>query len=85
MEKGHIAGYSPIKVSVEEGKKYAWCTCGLSTNQPFCDGKHKADGKFTPTMYVAEETKDVHFCTCKQTTRENGLCDGTHKSLERKD
>ena len=23
-----------------EIKKYAWCACGESTNQPFCDGTH---------------------------------------------
>lgn len=81
MEKAKIAGTSPIKVSVEEGKKYAWCSCGLSENQPFCDGKHKADGNFTPNMYIATESKDVHFCTCKLTSREDGLCNGAHKTL----
>ncbi len=80
MDKPKIAGKAPIKVSIEEGKKYAWCSCGESTNQPYCDGSHKGTG-FTPTVFVAEESKDVHFCTCKQTGREMGLCDGSHKSL----
>lgn len=78
--KPKIAGTSPIKVSIEEGKKYAWCTCGESANQPFCDGKHKGSS-FSPIVFICEESKDVHFCTCKMTSRENGLCDGTHKSL----
>jgi CDGSH-type Zn-finger protein len=80
MQKGKIAGKTPIKVSVEEGKKYAWCTCGESANQPFCDGAHRGT-EFTPTKYIATESKDVHFCTCKQTGNEMGLCDGAHKSL----
>lgn len=80
MEKGKVAGTAPIKVSVEAGKRYSWCTCGLSEKQPFCDGKHKADGKFSPLAYIAEETKDVYFCACKQTNNP-GLCDGAHKSL----
>lgn len=80
MEKAKVAGTSPIKVSLEKGKKYAWCSCGLSSNQPYCDGAHKGSG-FTPKVFVAEESKDVHFCTCKQTDREMGLCNGAHKSL----
>lgn len=80
MEKGKIAGKSPIKVSLEAGKKYAWCSCGESQNQPFCDGAHKGSG-FSPVVFVAEEAKDVHFCTCKQTDREMGLCNGAHKAL----
>lgn len=79
MANPKIAGTSPIKVSLEEGKTYAWCTCGESTNQPFCDGKHKG-GEFSPKVFVAEETKDVHLCTCKQTANP-GFCDGAHKSL----
>ena len=80
MEKAKVAGTTPIKVSQEKGKKYAWCSCGESSNQPYCDGSHKGTS-FSPTVFVAEESKDVHFCNCKQTTREMGLCDGTHKKL----
>ncbi len=80
MEKGKVAGKSPIKVSVEKGKKYSWCTCGESSNQPFCDGAHKG-GSFTPIRYEATEDKDIHFCTCKQTDNEHGFCNGAHKSL----
>lgn len=80
MEKGKIAGKSPIKVEMETGKKYAWCTCGESSNQPFCDGAHKGSG-FTPVVCTAEENKTVHFCTCKQTSNPAGYCDGAHKSL----
>lgn len=80
MEKGKVAGTVPIKVSMEAGKRYAWCSCGLSENQPFCDGKHKGSS-FSPTIVECTESKDVHFCTCKQTEREMGLCDGAHKKL----
>ena len=49
MEKPKRAEDSPIAVTLEAGKRYAWCTCGLSEKQPckatkngpFCDGSHK--------------------------------------------
>ena len=37
-----IAGSGSIKVDLEEGKEYHWCSCGMSKKQPFCDGSHKA-------------------------------------------
>jgi CDGSH-type Zn-finger protein len=36
-----VAKSEPCCVKVEAGKTYAWCTCGLSEKQPFCDGKNK--------------------------------------------
>ena len=30
-----------IPTEVEAGKTYWYCTCGRSSKQPFCDGKHK--------------------------------------------
>ena len=40
MNKGQKAGSGPIAADVVEEKKYAWCVCGLSKKQPFCDGSH---------------------------------------------
>jgi CDGSH-type Zn-finger protein len=30
----------PYAVWVEEGKRYRWCSCGLSATQPWCDESH---------------------------------------------
>lgn len=79
MDKAKIAGTSPLPVNLEEGKSYAWCTCGLSANQPLCDGSHKPTS-FRPQMMVATETKTAYLCTCKQTANP-GFCDGAHKKL----
>jgi len=79
MATPKIAGKTPIAVELTEGQKYAWCTCGESANQPYCDGSHKGS-EFTPLMCTATETKKVHLCTCKQTSNP-GFCDGSHKSL----
>ena len=37
-----------------EKKKYAWCACGLSSNQPFCDGSHKVTD-ITPIVFENEK------------------------------
>lgn len=80
MTKPHVGGTTPIPVEVEKGKDYWWCSCGLSKNQPFCDGSHKAEGTFTPMQWTAPEDKKVFFCTCKQSGK-SPLCDGSHNKL----
>ena len=74
-----IAQKSPYGVDVEAGKIYWWCSCGLSKNQPFCDGAHKPT-RFTPLEYKAEKSAKVWLCGCKQTNRKPA-CDGSHKQL----
>lgn len=79
MPEAKIAQKKPMAVELEAGKKYAWCTCGASSNQPFCDGAHKGSG-FSPQVFTAEETKTAYLCACKATG--NGpFCDGAHKAL----
>ena len=68
-----------MPVEVEEGKTYYWCACGLSKNQPFCDGSHKGSD-ISPVAYKAEATGKAFFCGCKHTKKEP-LCDGSHKEL----
>ena len=79
MDKPVATQNAPMPVNVEAGKKYYYCTCGLSEKQPFCDGAHK-DTSFTPTIYEAEESKTVYFCACRA-SKKGHLCDGTHKEL----
>ena len=49
MTKGQRTEDAPIGVDVLEGKSYYWCTCGKSSNQPFCDGSHK-ETTFKPCL-----------------------------------
>ena len=79
MNQPTIAQKSPYPVKVEAGKTYHRCACGLSKNQPFCDGSHKGSG-FAPLPYKAEKDGMLYFCGCKH-GRNGALCDGTHKTL----
>lgn len=79
MTEPVIAQKEPYAVELEAGKTYAWCACGQSKNQPFCDGSHKDTG-FKPTVFEAEATKTAYLCGCKKTGGAP-MCDGTHKSL----
>jgi CDGSH-type Zn-finger protein len=79
MEQPKIAAKMPIPVELEAGKTYAWCSCGASAKQPFCDGSHRGTA-FTPRVFQATESKTAYLCQCKH-TKNPGFCDGSHKSL----
>jgi CDGSH-type Zn-finger protein len=66
----------PVEVTVEAGKTYWWCACGLSKQQPFCDGSHKTT-QITPLRYKATESDTKWFCVCKR-TKTAPFCDGSH-------
>lgn len=63
-------------VRVEPGKSYAWCACGRSVTQPFCDGSHDGTG-IAPIPYRAERDEWLWFCGCKR-THNRPFCDGSH-------
>ncbi|MEB8328926.1 CDGSH iron-sulfur domain-containing protein [Flavobacteriaceae bacterium KMM 6897] len=71
--------YEPIAVALEKDKRYAWCTCSHSSNQPFCDGSHKAQNATPSLGFAVEEEKTAYLCTCKQ-TKNPPFCDGSHKN-----
>ena len=79
MNTPAIPQKAPYPVSVEAGKTYYWCSCGLSKTQPLCDGAHKGSG-FAPKPFTAEEDGTVYFCGCKHSGKET-LCDGSHSKL----
>lgn len=79
MEKGKVAGKAPQMVALKSGETYAWCSCGKSANQPFCDGSHQGSS-FTPTVFTVDEPKQTALCMCKQTNNPP-FCDGSHMKL----
>jgi CDGSH-type Zn-finger protein len=80
MSKPNIAQKEPYPFGLEAGKRYAWCACGHSSSQPFCDGSHKGT-EFSPTVFTAEETKTAYLCGCKHSGNVP-FCDGSHTTLD---
>ena len=78
-EEPNIAAKAPVKVELEAGKKYFFCTCGKSDGQPFCDGSHKGTS-FAPQAFVAEKDGPAFLCQCKHTGNAP-FCDGSHKEV----
>ncbi|EMP33807.1 Protein AF-17 [Chelonia mydas] len=74
-----IAAKHPYQVDLKAGKLYAWCACGHSKKQPFCDGSHKtATPDLSPLRFRLDEAKSAWLCGCKH-TKSPPYCDGTHK------
>jgi len=69
---------SPYVIDETPGQK-AWCACGRSQNQPYCDGSHKVT-EFRPIIVNIEQPKRVAWCGCKRSGN-RPFCDGTHKTL----
>jgi CDGSH iron-sulfur domain-containing protein 3 len=73
-----IVDKKPMVMTLEAGT-YHWCHCGLSSNQPFCNGAHK-DTVFKPVGFELTEAKQVALCMCKHTDTAP-FCDGAHTKL----
>jgi len=74
-----VAKAGPFVVDEKAGK-YAWCSCGQSQNQPYCDGTHKAAGLFRPLKFELAEPAKKALCQCKHTA-DQPYCDGRHRDL----
>ena len=79
MAEPKIAAKQPVAIKLEAGKTYAWCRCGQSKGQPFCDGSHQGTG-FQPLVFKADATKEAWLCQCKR-SKNAPYCDGSHKTL----
>ena len=79
MSEAIITQKAPYEVDLKAGKKYAWCRCGLSSRQPFCDGAHSTTD-IEPLVFTAKEAGTQWLCGCKHTAGQP-FCDGTHGRL----
>ena len=78
MAEPKIASRTPYVLDVKPGA-YAWCACGRSKKQPYCDGSHAGSG-FTPVIATIDTAKKVAWCGCKHSGTKP-FCDGTHGKL----
>ena len=58
-----------------------YCTCGESSNKPYCDGSHetKNTGK-QPREVTIDAPRRVAICDCGH-TGDPPFCDGSHSKL----
>jgi CDGSH-type Zn-finger protein len=81
VDEPRIAQKSPYKVELMATYQYAWCACGLSKHQPFCDGSHtQTKSGIKPRIWIQDKDATVFLCGCKHTGNKP-FCDGTHKTL----
>ena len=72
------AGDGPMVLTLEP-RRYSWCSCGHSQNQPFCDNAHREeDTNRKSYKFEVLETCTIEFCMCKQ-TKNPPFCDGSHE------
>jgi CDGSH iron-sulfur domain-containing protein 3 len=80
-EEPAIAQKGPYKVQLLAGYRYAWCACGLSKWQPFCDGSHTSTKSgIKPLVWTQDRDQSVALCGCKRSGKAQ-FCDGTHNKL----
>ena len=70
---------APYVLDTKAGS-YAWCACGLSQKQPFCDGSHGAT-TIRPVLAHIQEDKKIAWCGCKASNKKP-FCDGTHAKIK---
>lgn len=74
------ATVKPIIVHLMKEEKYLWCKCGLSKNQPYCDGSHHGT-KYKPIDFTAKRDGTVKLCNCK-ISKSPPFCDNSHMEME---
>lgn len=79
MTEPKIPQKSPFVLEIQPGT-YAWCSCGESQKQPYCDGSH-AGSEFKPLIEKVDEAKTVAWCGCKYSAKAP-FCDGAHRRLD---
>src|SRR3546814_16061708 len=78
-----IASPKPYYCELRVGRPIAWCRCGRSKRQPFCDGRSHRGTGFEPLVYRPREScEEVLLCGCKR-TGPPPFCAGTHNKIGR--
>ncbi len=72
----------PYAVTLREGESYLWCSCGLSSKQPFCDGSHAGTG-FMPIPFEPPLDAEFFLCGCKRSDNKP-FCFGNCRGIQRR-
>ena len=78
MTDPEVPQKAPYVIDVEPGR-YAWCSCGRSNKQPYCDGSHSGTG-MVPLVCEVDAAGKKAWCGCKHTGNPP-YCDGSHSKL----
>ena len=62
---------------LKKDESYAWCGCGKSSDQLWCDGSHKGS-EISPKVFKVKSDEKVALCMCKKTNTPP-YCDGSHQ------
>jgi CDGSH-type Zn-finger protein len=85
--KANIAKPHYMRVKMQKGETYEYCTCGFSKEQPFCDKTCQNSGdtiqgwkpmKLQPTVQQTQWP----LCCCKRTKSHTPICDGSHIDID---
>lgn len=82
FQKTSQATAEPDLIELKPGK-YAWCQCGFSSNQPFCDGSHHGS-KNRPIVFDVKKKTKLRLCNCKL-TKKGPFCDDSHVDFKSDD
>lgn len=82
MELPVICQRAPYRKELKPETQYSWCTCGLSKDDPWCDGAHKIPvvTGFKSLKFFVPKEGTYSICGCKH-TKNPPYCDGSHCNL----
>ena len=78
FKKRNTTTNEPSHIALKKGEKCLWCKCGMSENQPHCDGTHHGT-KHKPVLFEAKRDTKIKLCNCKM-TKTPPYCDNSHKN-----
>ena len=63
MDHFKISTEKPVSFKVKKGERYSFCTCGLSSKMPLCDGAHKEQAPdYKSLKFEADEDQEIWLC-----------------------